>query len=251
MHQDDPPTPPKPHATPEPGEIFELMPEAGAGPKRAEPPPTPEELARLRARERAELEPLASHEELDEIDDALDAEAKAKASRVVSDDPDAIPLVVKDPLVRPRIAPASTIAIAGGVLTLLAFILAWVTADKDGFLRGLAALVNTCTFSLLGLAAAWIVSQVEQRPLGNYAACAARMLVCVAVFQCAVHLKLGLPARIGEIALAVGLYLLAIMVLFGLSPARALRVAGFHFVLALLMGITIWANSWVTAATPT
>lgn len=247
MPPDEPPTPPKPDATPEPDEVFELMPDGDATPKRAEPPPTPAELARLRARERAELEPLASDDELDAIDDALDAEAKAKAARVVSEDPDAIPLVVKEPLVRARIASAGTIAIAGGVLTLLAFILAWVTAEKDGFLRGLAALVNTLTFSLLGICAAWIVSQVEQRPLGSYAACAARMLACVAAFQCAVHLKLGLPARLGEIALALGLYLLAIMVLFGLSPRRALRIAGFHFVLSLLVGLTIWANSMLVA----
>jgi hypothetical protein len=226
------------------GEIFDLAPEP-ASPRPA-PPPTAEELARLRARERAEMEPLASAAELDELDDAIDAESQGGTPADAHDDAEGVKLVVKEPLVRPRIAEAGTIAIAGGVVLLAAMILAWTTVEKDGFARAIATLVNTLTFSLLGIAAAWVVAQIEARPFGSYGACAARMLFAVAAFQCGVRINLGLPAHLGEIAMAGGLYFVTLMILFGWSPRRASRVAGFHFMLSLLVGLTILANSWVS-----
>lgn len=249
MPDDAPKPPPRRDAPAGEPAAFELAPDDAPtqAPRFRPGPPTAEELTRLRQKEDAELAPGAGDATMRDNrtdDDADDADDDQAPDASASQDAEGAPARDAPPLARHFLLKAEHAAIFACGLTIGAGIVGWVVAEKGGFAQGVSAVWNTLVFSMLGVGAIWATARVEARPVGSYAQAMARMFAAVAVFQLCAQLRMGIPGRIGEAVLAVGAYLGCLFLLFGWSPRVVARVAAFHFVLALVVWLTILVNRW-------
>lgn len=157
-----------------------------------------------------------------------------------------------DLFVEPGRGPPKLLAIAGGVITVAAMVLAGVNARVDG--AAVAAAVILPLYEVLlhtasGVLALFIVSKLVEERFGNPELAAARMMVAFALFQLfmAMEIPVQVVGGVLKSILGLGAYWLAVWWLFKKTPAVTLLIMAAH--------IALWAFVWIgkvlyEAATP-
>jgi len=147
----------------------------------------------------------------------------------------------------------------GMSLILLAVGAAWWNTKADTSFgvrleRALLVMIQAGTSLGTGLAAVWFAAWLQQRPFGNVALGAARLLVCVGAFLFVFNVRLplspepGFVAAVGvivKVAAAVGIYWLAVLGLIGRDRKTASLIAMAHAGATLLLFIqtALWSGT--------
>lgn len=153
--------------------------------------------------------------------------------------------------IKPGMGSAQNIAIAGGVLLLVAVIgsiwTSWNAGASwwaNGLLTAYLGVVHACT----GAAAAGFVGYALGREIGDIPLAAARMLMGVSLLL--VTLNLNLPAHAILVwVCAVGLYTIATLVLFRWEIAEWAGVASVHALMWFVMFLAAKLQVAVAATT--
>jgi hypothetical protein len=127
-------------------------------------------------------------------------------------------------------------AALGGVLVLLAGVLAGVYADHAHWAHVLITLYWALLHTGTGLGALVLAAMLLGRRVGSFEGAAARMLVAVALFLAVYSLDIPLTqGKLEEVVLAAGAYFGGLVVAFRLMPRDAAVIGGAHFGVALLL----------------
>lgn len=157
-----------------------------------------------------------------------------------------------DLFVEPGRGSPRVLAIAGGVITVAAMIVAGMNTAVDG--PAIAAAVVLPLYEVIlhtasGVLAVFIVSKLVEERFGSPELAAARILVAFALFQLVMAMVIPVPAVGGilKAILGLGAYWLAVWWFFKKTPAVTLLIMAAH--------IALWAFVWIgkvlyEAATP-
>ncbi len=132
----------------------------------------------------------------------------------------------------------------GVVLTLLAVALAFRNEPLHKFLEAFLVLYYAPLGTVLGVGAGFVMAMLEQRRLGNWRELAARIFASVAAGLVFLSMKLPIPGKVEETALAAGAYFGTMMLLMGWPAQRTARLASMHFVLMVLIAIPVVIARW-------
>jgi ribosomal protein S27AE len=147
------------------------------------------------------------------------------------------------------------LATAGVFLTLGALVFSGVNAQAGGawVTAGTVALtlyniaLHTCT----GVAAVAVAARLAEQAFGRFELAAARMFLAVALFHLVVSLRIPIHEGVAVVlkwAVAMGVYYLAVWLLFKKDRAGAAVIALSHFVLWVLLQLGAELSAWVAAA---
>lgn len=160
-----------------------------------------------------------------------------------------------DPLVPEKLNRWRQVAAVGCGFLVLAFIFAWrMTVKKQGdsfagFAAGVIAVYTAVLHGGLALAALWLQSKLEQRPLGNWREGLARLFAALCVFQCVVHLPFEVgPVWLTKAILAIAAcaaFLGVMMMLFRWPIRRAVMVGGIQILIYVAMSVHIWLGKMI------
>jgi len=163
------------------------------------------------------------------------------------------------PVVRTKGLTQSAATGLGLCLVVLAVGAAWWNTKADTSFgvrleRGLLVMIEAATSLGTGLAAVWFAAWLQQRPFGNVALGAARLLTCVGAFLFVFNLRLplspepGFVAAVGvvlKVAAAVGVYWLSVWALIGRDRKTAGLIALAHAGATLLLFVqtALWSGT--------
>ncbi|MBX3403529.1 MAG: zinc ribbon domain-containing protein [Phycisphaeraceae bacterium] len=122
----------------------------------------------------------------------------------------------------------------------------WVTVGTIALMLYNIAL-HTCT----GVAAVAVAAKLSEQAFGRFELAAARMFLAVALFHLVVSLRIPVHAGVAmaiKWGVAMGVYYLAVMLLFKKDRAGAALIALAHFVLWVLLQLGAELSAWVAAA---
>lgn len=209
-------------------------------PSRNTQPPLSAEHARRLLVEAEERE-RAEREAADKLDASLDGKG-----------PDA-------PLVPPDLSQWRVVAGIGGGLTVLAMALAYARAPYAALAEFLIAGYSTMLHAGLAVAALFLQSKIELRPMGNWREALARFFCAIAAFQCLLRIgyvsgstdnarwwSMGIGAVVGG-----GVFFLLVMSLFRWPPRRVVMVVGIQLLIVVALGLHHWLRSMVEQAATT
>jgi hypothetical protein len=157
-----------------------------------------------------------------------------------------------DLFVEPGRGSPKVLAVAGGIITVAAMILAGVNTTVSG--AAIAAAVVLPLYEVLlhtasGVLALFIVSKLVEERFGDPELAAARILVAFALFQLFMAMVIPVPVvgAVLKTVLGLGAYWVAVWWLFRKTPAVTLLIMAAH--------IALWAFVWIgkvlyEAATP-
>lgn len=122
----------------------------------------------------------------------------------------------------------------------------WVTVGTVALMLYNIAL-HTCT----GVAAVAVAAKLSEQAFGRFELAAARMFLAVAMFHLVVSLRLPIHPGVAmalKWAAAMGVYYLAVMLLFRKDRAGTTLIALAHFVLWVLLQLGAELSAWVAGA---
>lgn len=165
-----------------------------------------------------------------------------------------------DPLVPAKLQRWRQVAMIGGGVLLIAFILAWrntaaqVHDNFAGFAAGIIAIYTAALHACLALAALWLQSKLEQRPMGNWREALARFFAALSLFELILHLPfmtdnkdyIWLSRSVLAIA-ACAAFLGCVMMLFRWPFRRAIMVGGIQLLIYVAMSIHVWLARLIEA----
>lgn len=178
----------------------------------------------------------------DNIVHRADIPPASHAFSVDPDEDDATDAGSDDDFVQPGRGSAKVMAIAGGVLTLAAMVVAGLVAHQTHgywFVTTKVAVVlyETLVHALTGGVAVYVVARVTERKLGSAELAVARMFAAFALFQLVRHIPIAVPyvGAILQLLAAMAIYFLTIWLLFARQRVETAMLAAAHFALWLLV----------------
>ena len=151
---------------------------------------------------------------------------------------------------------AQVLATTGVFLTLGALIFSGMNAERAGFwvVVGTIALTlyNIAVHTGTGIAAVIAAARLCEQKFGRLDIAAARMFVAVSLFHLVTALHIPIHAGLAQVlkwAAAMGLYYLAVWLLFKKDRYGAMLIALSHFGLWVLLQLGSQLSGWLGAAT--
>lgn len=151
-----------------------------------------------------------------------------------------------------KLGTRQTAAVAGAILLVAATIDFALADDGMGMPSAALTLYFGAVGGAVGTLALWFVAKIENAPLtknpGLIPLAAARMLLAVAIFQCVIVLKVGIPGRIIESLAAIVAYWFALGFLFALPGMRRRNIALMHGGLMTVIVLGLYIFHWAMPA---
>jgi hypothetical protein len=139
-------------------------------------------------------------------------------------------------------------AIVGGVLLLIAVVLAFTRVQNGAIYAALGVVYLGLMHSITGVGAVVIGTLDAKARFGSFAIAWARMLVAVTLLLVTINLPLTGHARLLLAPMGAGVYAIALYLLFRWTWRNVGIVAAAHFGLAMLLYIGEWLHGAVLGA---
>lgn len=139
-------------------------------------------------------------------------------------------------------------AIVGGVLLLIAVVLAFVRVEHGAIYAALSVLYLGLMHSITGVGAVVIGTLEAKARFGSFATAWARMLIALALLLVAINLPLEGSARFLLAPIGACVYALTLYLLFRWTWRSVGIVAASHFGLAMLLYVGEWLHGAVLSA---
>ncbi|CAG1009636.1 hypothetical protein PHYC_03728 [Phycisphaerales bacterium] len=183
-----------------------------------------------------------------EVEKALKGEPKIERPP-----PDDEPQAPREEFVSPGRGEPEVVGGIGGLIAILALIIAAATSPKDHLAVGFNNLFFTIVHTVAGIGAIAAGAHLQGCSLGHWSLTLARVLLAVGVFQLVNGIQVSsypVASRFLLVPAAAGAYLIAMHALFRWPRQRLFVVAACHMLLSFGAWFLFSLYAWIAAPTP-